>query len=116
MTYNKIILLFMILSPIFINNLYASCPKPKVKIMVEINENSLDMLQDDYGFKTEQGWKNELASRAEGVLKENAEGFESYKGSDCADFRLVIKISEGKSFNYFITSKLVGMGKGYIID
>jgi len=92
------------------------CPKPKVKILVEINKNALQMLQDDYGFKTEQGWKNEFTSRAEGILKENAEGFESYKGQDCADFRLVIKITEVKSFNYFVTSELYGMGKGYIID
>jgi len=117
MTYRKVVLLLMIFSPIFINNLYAGpCPKPKVKILVEINEDSLQMLQDDYGFKTEQGWKNELASRAEGVLKENAEGFDAYKGPDCADFRLVIKISEVKSFNYFVTSELYGMGQGYIID
>jgi hypothetical protein len=92
------------------------CPKPKVKIMVEINENSLDMLQDDYGFKTEQGWKNEIASRVEGHLAKNADDFEAYKGPDCADFRLVISITETESFNYWVTSKMYGMGKGYIID
>ena len=117
MTSYKIFLLVQIFCLLFINTILANpCPKPKVKVMVEINENSLDMLQDDYGFKTEQGWKNEITSRAEGVLKENAEGFEAYKGSDCADFRLVILISEVKSFNYLVTSKLYGMGKGYIID
>ena len=117
MTSYKRFLLVQVFCLLFINTVFANpCPKPKVKIMVEINENSLDMLQDDYGFKTEQGWKNELASRAEGVLKENAEGFEAYKGSDCADFRLVIKISEVSSFNYWVTSELYGMGKGYIID
>ena len=117
MTSYKRFLLVQVFCLLFINTVFANpCPKPKVKIMVEINENSLDMLQDDYGFKTEQGWKNELASRAEGVLKENAEGFDAYKGSDCADFRLVIKITEVKSFNYWVTSELYGMGKGYIID
>ena len=117
MTSYKTFLLVQVFCLLFIHTVFANpCPKPKVKIMVEINENSLDMLQDDYGFKTEQGWKNELASRAEEVLKENAEGFESYKGSDCADFRLVIKISEVKSFYYHITSELYGMGEGYIID
>ncbi len=117
MTSYKIFLLVQVFCLLFINTLFANpCPKPKVKIIVEINENSLDMLQDDYGFKTEQGWKNEISSRTEGILKENAEGFEPYKGEDCADFRLVILISEVKSFNYFVTSKLYGMGQGYIID
>jgi hypothetical protein len=117
MTSYKTFLLVQVFCLFFINTVFANpCPKPKVKILVEINENSLQMLQDDYGFKTEQGWKNELASRAEGVLKENAEGFDAYKGPDCADFRLVIKITEVKSFNYLITSELYGMGKGYIID
>jgi len=117
MTFYKTFLLVQVFCFLFINTLFANpCPKPKVKIIVEINEDSLHMLQDDYGFKTEQGWKNEFASRAEGLLKENAEGFEAYKGPDCADFRLVIRISTVKSFHYFVTSKLVGMGKGYIID
>ena len=103
---------FVIANFVFAN----PCPKPKVKILVEINENSLDMLQDDYGFKTEQAWKNEIASRVEGHLAKNAVDFEAYKGPDCADFRLVISISETESFNYWVTSKLYGMGEGYIID
>ena len=103
---------FVIANIVFAN----PCPKPKVKILVEINENSLDMLQDDYGFKTEQGWKNEIASRVEGHLAKNDDDFEAYKGPDCADFRLVISITETESFNYWVSSKLYGMGKGYIID
>ncbi len=110
-------LLVQIFGLLLFETVFANpCPKPKVKIMVEINENSLDMLQDDYGFKTEQGWKNEIASRVEGHLAKNADDFEAYKGPDCADFRLVISISETESFNYWVTSKMYGMGKGYIID
>ena len=106
-----------VFSLVIANIVFANpCPKPKVKILVEINENSLDMLQDDYGFKTEQGWKNEIALRVEGHLAKNADDFEAYKGPDCADFRLVISITETESFNYWVTSKLHGMGKGYITD
>jgi len=102
---------------VIVNFVFANpCPKPKVKILVEINENSLDMLQDDYGFKTEQGWKNEISSRVEGHLAKNADDFEAYQGPDCADFRLVLSITETESFNYWVTSRLYGMGKGYIID
>ena len=57
-----------------------------------------------------------LLQEVEGHLAENADGFEAYKGPDCADFRLIISITETESFNYWLTSKLHGMGEGYIID
>jgi len=56
MTSYKTFLLVQVFGLLFINTVFANpCPKPKVNIMVEINEDSLHMLQDDYGFKTEQG-------------------------------------------------------------
>ncbi len=94
----------------------SPCPKPRVKILVEITERSLTMLQNDYGFKTVQGWHDEVAATAEGRLRDSAEGFEAYKGSDCPDFRLVLSLSESDSARYFLSTKLVGMGKAYIID
>ena len=117
MASQRAFLLILIFLTFFINTIFADpCPRPKVKIEIEIGKDVLKMIQDDYGFKTEQGWKNEVASKVEKTLKENSEGIEIYKGQECPDFRLNISLKTNESFHYWVTSSLVGMGKGYIID
>ncbi|NNG00910.1 MAG: hypothetical protein HKM93_16095 [Desulfobacteraceae bacterium] len=83
---------------------------------MEITEASLQMLQDDYGFKTEQGWKNEISSKAEEIISKNSDGLEVRKEPGCADYRITLSIDTVETFNYFITSKMVDMGRAYIID
>ena len=114
MTHFKVVLLFIVFSLIFINNLYAGpCPKLKVKIKIEIHKNAMEKMQHDYG-TTGKSLENQIIAEVERLFQGNSEGFEFYSGAD-ADYQLRVRVDKIGN-NYWLNTYLESMSTAKIVE